>query len=44
MISFAMGAINLTLVVRDEDVSKAVGALHRVLFEAAEPRGGEVRS
>ncbi|NUP04877.1 MAG: aspartate kinase [Polyangiaceae bacterium] len=36
MISHAFGAINLSLVVRDADVSKAVSVLHGVLFE--EPR------
>ncbi|MCC6522807.1 MAG: aspartate kinase [Polyangiaceae bacterium] len=33
LISHAFGAVNLTLVVKDEDVSRAVGVLHRVLFE-----------
>jgi aspartate kinase len=36
MISYAYGAINLTIVIRDGDVSRAVGALHRVLFEERE--------
>lgn len=33
MISHAFGAINLSLVVRDADVSRTVTVLHRVLFE-----------
>jgi len=36
MISHAFGAINLSIVLRDADVSRAVSTLHRVLFE--EPR------
>ncbi|MBK6520286.1 MAG: aspartate kinase [Polyangiaceae bacterium] len=35
MISHAFGAINLSLVVRDADVSRTVAVLHRVLFEEA---------
>ncbi len=34
LISHAFGAINLTLVVKDEDVGKTAAVLHRVLFEA----------
>lgn len=34
MISHAFGSINLSLVVKDGDISKAVSVLHEVLFEA----------
>jgi aspartate kinase len=47
MVSSAMGSINLSMVIADEDVPRAVPALHRVLFEAEEgdpePRGGRRR-
>ena len=33
MISFAKGSINLSFVLSDADVGKAIGALHEVLFE-----------
>lgn len=33
MISYAMGSINLQMVIADEDISAAVATLHRVLFE-----------
>jgi aspartate kinase len=35
MISHAFGSINLSLVVKDGDISKAVSVLHEVLFEAS---------
>ena len=42
MVSYAHGAINLTLVIRDEDVGKAASALHRVL-EILGKQHGSVR-
>jgi len=35
MISHAFGSINLSLVVKDADISLAVSVLHNVLFEQA---------
>jgi aspartate kinase len=35
MISYASGSINLSMVVADADVGRAVSVLHRVLFDAA---------
>ncbi|MFO0553803.1 MAG: aspartate kinase [Polyangiaceae bacterium] len=37
MISYAFGAINLSLVVADQDVSRAVSVLHEVLFGKVVP-------
>ena len=33
MVSFAAGAINLSMVIADADIDRAVGTLHRVLFD-----------
>ncbi len=37
MVSYGMKSISLTMLIADEDVGRAVGVLHRRLFEEARP-------
>ena len=39
MISYAHGAINLSMVIADADIDRAVATLHRVLFESDDKTG-----